>query len=76
MSNNQAFHFLLQKEPLKPICRGELDFPSYAGENVTILGWGRTEENAPIVACKLLEAELAVRYLSSLKTLVGRYGEQ
>ena len=76
MSNNQAFHFLLQKEPLKPICRGELDFPSYAGETVTILGWGRTEENAPITSCKLLEAELVVRFRSTLKTLGGRYGEQ
>ena len=61
MSNNQAFHFLLQKEPLKPICRGELDFPSYAGENVTILGWGRTDENVRVSSCELLEAELTVR---------------
>ena len=64
------------KELLKPICSGELDFPSYAGETVTILGWGRTDEIVKISSCELLEAELVVRFLSTLKTLGGRYGEQ
>ncbi|MDE5096271.1 MAG: hypothetical protein O4804_19290 [Trichodesmium sp. St11_bin5] len=46
---------------MKPICSGELDFPSYAGETVTILGWGRSDEIVKISSCELLEAELTVR---------------